>query len=110
MHCNLVKHVNVERQSTRFCPNLHEHAHFHDEASGRVYDVDLDPRTLAKLKSILPPGYDGRAALPLVLDLHGSGGNSGGQARTSGLETLAAREGFAVATLDAVDAGGIVGS
>ena len=52
----------------------------------------------------VPPGYDGRTALPLVLDLHGSGGNSAGQARTSGLETLAAREGFAVATLDAVDA------
>jgi len=52
----------------------------------------------------VPSGYDGRRALSLVLDLHGSGGNSAGQARTSGLETVAAREGFAVATLDAVDA------
>jgi len=52
----------------------------------------------------VPPGYDGRTTLPLVFDLHGSGGDSAGQARTSGLETLAAREGFAVATLDAVDA------
>jgi polyhydroxybutyrate depolymerase len=47
----------------------------------------------------VPPGYDGRTRLPLVLDLHGSGGNSAGQARTSGFETLAAREGFIVATL-----------
>ena len=52
----------------------------------------------------VPPGYDGQRALPLVLDLHGSGGNAAGQARTSGLETVAAREGIAVATLVAVNA------
>jgi polyhydroxybutyrate depolymerase len=46
----------------------------------------------------VPPGYDGRTALPLVLDLHPSGGTSAGQARTSGFETVAAREGFAVAS------------
>lgn len=49
----------------------------------------------------VPPGYDGHARLPLVLDLHGSGGSSTGQARTSGFETLAATERFLVATLDA---------
>ena len=49
----------------------------------------------------VPPGYDGRARLPLVLDLHGSGGNAAGQARTSGLETLSASERFIVATLEA---------
>jgi len=49
----------------------------------------------------VPPKYDGRAPLPLVLDLHGSGGNSAGQARNSGFEAVAAREGFAVATLQA---------
>jgi polyhydroxybutyrate depolymerase len=48
----------------------------------------------------VPPGYDGRARLPLVLDLHGSGGNSAGQANTSGFEALAATERFVVATLD----------
>jgi len=58
VQCNLVKPVNLERQSTRFCPNTHEHAHFHDEATGRVFDVDLDPRTLAKLKASLPEGYE----------------------------------------------------
>src|SRR5262245_44262147 len=42
----------------------------------------------------VPPGYDGRQRLPLVLDLHGSGGNSAGQARNSGLETLSASEKF----------------
>lgn len=49
----------------------------------------------------VPASYDGRTRLPLVLDLHGSGGSSIGQARTSGFEAVAEREGFAVATLDA---------
>jgi polyhydroxybutyrate depolymerase len=49
----------------------------------------------------VPPAYDGHTPLPLVLDLHGSGGSSASQARTSGLETLSASEPFIVATLDA---------
>jgi polyhydroxybutyrate depolymerase len=49
----------------------------------------------------VPPGYDGRARLPLVLDLHGSGGTAAGQARNSGFETLAAREVALVASLQA---------
>ena len=54
------------------------------------------PRTY---RLFVPPGYDGRTRLPLVLDLHGSGGNAAGQARNSGLETVAASERFLVATL-----------
>jgi polyhydroxybutyrate depolymerase len=49
----------------------------------------------------VPPGYDGRTALPLVLEMHGSGGTSAGQSRTSGFDAVAAREGFAVASLQA---------
>ena len=49
----------------------------------------------------VPQGFTGRSALPLVLDLHGSGGTSAGQAKTSGFETVAAREGFVVASLQA---------
>ena len=49
----------------------------------------------------VPPGYDGRVRLPLVLDLHGSGGSSADQASNSGFEKLAANERFIVATLDA---------
>lgn len=49
----------------------------------------------------VPPGYDGHLRLPLVLDLHGSGGNAAGQARNSGFETVAASERFIVATLEA---------
>lgn len=49
----------------------------------------------------IPAQYDGRTALPLVLELHGSGGTAEQQARTSGFETIAAREGFALASLQA---------
>jgi polyhydroxybutyrate depolymerase len=49
----------------------------------------------------VPPGYDGRTPLPLVLDLHGSGGTAAGQAETSRFEALASREGILVATLQA---------
>ena len=56
------------------------------------------PRTY---RLFVPPGYDGRQRLPLVLDLHGSGGNAAGQARNSGLEALSATERFIVATLEA---------
>src|SRR4051794_12760979 len=49
----------------------------------------------------IPPRYDGRTPLPMVLDLHGSGGTSAGQARNSGFEDVAAREGFVVASLQA---------
>jgi polyhydroxybutyrate depolymerase len=48
----------------------------------------------------VPPDYDGRQRLPLVLDLHGSGGNAAGQARNSRLEALGAVERFVVATLE----------
>jgi polyhydroxybutyrate depolymerase len=56
------------------------------------------PRTY---RLFVPSGYTGRTPLPLVLDLHPSGGTSTGQARTSGFEGVAAREGFAVASLQA---------
>ena len=46
----------------------------------------------------VPDSYDGHGRLPLVLNLHPSAGTSAGQARSSGFEDLAAREGFAVAS------------
>lgn len=36
-----VRQVNFERESSRFCPNLTEHGHFHDEQSGTIVDVPL---------------------------------------------------------------------
>ena len=37
----LVRQVNIERGPSRFCPNLREHAHFYDEETGEVLDVEL---------------------------------------------------------------------
>jgi len=39
--CGLVKQVSIDRGATRFCPNMHEHCHFHCEQCGGVYDIDL---------------------------------------------------------------------
>ncbi|NBX60826.1 MAG: transcriptional repressor, partial [Opitutaceae bacterium] len=34
VQCQLIRQVNLERAPTRYCPNLHQHAHFHDETTG----------------------------------------------------------------------------
>jgi polyhydroxybutyrate depolymerase len=44
----------------------------------------------------LPPVYDGRTPLPLVIVLHGGGGNAEGAARMTGFSREADREGFMV--------------
>ena len=56
--CGLVRVVNYEREPTRYCPNLSEHAHFQDRKTGRVYDVDLPPDLMAQLHAVLPAGYE----------------------------------------------------
>ena len=58
VQCNLVRAVNFERGPTRYCPNLHPHAHFHDEQTGETYDVDLPPGLTDQVKQILPPNYE----------------------------------------------------
>jgi Fur family peroxide stress response transcriptional regulator len=58
--CGLIRQVNLERAPTRYCPNLHEHAHFHDETTGQIHDVDLPADLMARLHEVLPPGFDAR--------------------------------------------------
>ena len=58
VQCHLVKQVHLERESTRFCPNLSEHAHFHDNDTGQVFDVQLEPEVLDKLASLLPENFE----------------------------------------------------
>jgi len=58
VQCNLVRAVNFERGPTRYCPNLHPHAHFHDEVTGATHDIDLPEGLLDQVKSILPPNFD----------------------------------------------------
>lgn len=55
--CGLVKPVHFERAPTRYCPNLTEHAHFHDSTTGSILDISLPEPLLAKLRKLLPPGY-----------------------------------------------------
>ncbi len=47
----VVRQVNFERESSRYCPNLSEHGHFHDEATGAILDVPL--KEGAKLSDLL---------------------------------------------------------
>jgi polyhydroxybutyrate depolymerase len=44
----------------------------------------------------VPDSYDGETRLPVMFNLHGTGGNAAGQAQDSGMELLAQEEGFIV--------------
>jgi Fur family transcriptional regulator, peroxide stress response regulator len=72
VQCGLVRQVNLERGATRYCPNLHEHAHFHDEATGQIHDVDLPADVMSQLRDVLPPGFD---ANTIELTFRGSTGS-----------------------------------
>lgn len=61
VQCDLVRAVNFERGPTRYCPNLQPHAHFHDEATGATFDIDLPPGLIDQVKSVLPSGYNADA-------------------------------------------------
>lgn len=55
----LVRQLNFQRQSSRYCPILDEnphYAHFHCRKTGNIYDVELGPNVIEKIKSELPPG------------------------------------------------------
>ncbi|MDP1580827.1 MAG: Fur family transcriptional regulator [Candidatus Didemnitutus sp.] len=67
----LVRQVNFDRAPTRYCPNLHEHAHFHDETTGAVHDIDVPAEVMVKLRELLPHGYD---ACAIELSFRGAAG------------------------------------
>ena len=69
VQCGLIKQVNSVREPSRYCPNLHEHAHFHDEATGEIHDVDIPADLIARLHNLLPKGYD---AVSIDLSFRGS--------------------------------------
>jgi len=56
--CGLVKQVNIEREPTRYCPNLSPHAHFHCRDTGRVYDVPVPSGMMQELAEVLPGEYE----------------------------------------------------
>ncbi len=52
----IIRQVNFERESSRYCPNLTEHGHFHDALTGTIHDVGFKPGfNLADVME-LPPG------------------------------------------------------
>jgi Fur family peroxide stress response transcriptional regulator len=58
VNCGLVRQVNLEREPSRYCPNLAEHAHFHCTKTARVYDIPLPASIIETLKSIIPQEFD----------------------------------------------------
>ena len=41
VECGLAKQVNVEREATRYCPNLTDHGHFICQSCGAVTDIPI---------------------------------------------------------------------
>ena len=41
VECGLAKQVNVEREATRYCPNLSDHGHFVCDSCGIVSDIPV---------------------------------------------------------------------
>ena len=57
VECGLVKKINLDRNSSRYCPNLAPHAHFKCTDTGRIIDLPINKDTLNILNTILPKGF-----------------------------------------------------
>lgn len=53
--CGLVRHVNLDRKSSRYCPNLAEHGHFFCDECGAVFDVPVRDQMKLEETLELPP-------------------------------------------------------
>jgi Fur family transcriptional regulator, peroxide stress response regulator len=58
VQCGLIKQVNSVREPSRYCPNLHEHAHFHDQATGEIHDIEIPAELMGRLRRLLPEGFN----------------------------------------------------
>ena len=54
--CGLVRHVNLERSATRYCPNMKEHCHFYCDECGGIHDIDFAADNHAGLN--VPAGFE----------------------------------------------------
>ena len=52
----IIRQVNFERESSRYCSNLQEHGHFHDQTTGVIHDVGFKPGINLTDVLDLPPG------------------------------------------------------
>lgn len=57
VECRLIRQVNRDRDSSRYCGNLTEHGHFHCSACGSVHDIDLADSALAQLAPEASSGF-----------------------------------------------------
>ncbi|MGJ8651992.1 MAG: Fur family transcriptional regulator [Opitutaceae bacterium] len=57
---SLIRQVNFEREPTRYCPNLTQHAHFYCRESGEIVDIDLSDEVIETLMKALPKGFSAR--------------------------------------------------
>ena len=57
VECGLVKKINLDRNSSRYCPNLAPHAHFKCTDTGKIIDLPINQETLNTLNTILPQGF-----------------------------------------------------
>lgn len=55
--CGLVKQVNMDRGATRYCPNMHEHCHFHCDSCGGIHDIELGRDPLVPIPSGFQPKH-----------------------------------------------------
>jgi Fur family transcriptional regulator, peroxide stress response regulator len=53
----LIRQVNFEREPTRYCPNLTQHAHFYCRESGEIVDIELSDQLVDELMKVLPKGF-----------------------------------------------------
>jgi Fur family peroxide stress response transcriptional regulator len=53
----LIRQVNFEREPTRYCPNLTQHAHFYCRESGEIVDIELSDQLVDGLMKVLPKGF-----------------------------------------------------
>ena len=52
---NAIRKVNFDREPSRYCPNLAELGHFHDETTGTIHDVKFKPGITLDDVLDLPP-------------------------------------------------------
>ncbi|MFV0337254.1 MAG: Fur family transcriptional regulator [Chthoniobacterales bacterium] len=55
--CGLIRQVNVDREPTRYCPNVKEHAHFVCEECGQIFDIELVGEKSLQSITKLPKGF-----------------------------------------------------
>ena len=53
--CDLVKHVNLDRAATRYCPNMKAHCHFYCDQCGGIFDIDFTEASRSSVE--IPEGF-----------------------------------------------------